>query len=116
MYTGNFPNSIKPKIKHLITDNELINYTNYLKNNRLFEFLLIIELLFKFGFRISAISRPKSNNLYPDNFFLVKEKNSEIIRKQLLDSTTIKISKLIEIQKLKKDDFIFFLLNLKIIY
>ena len=110
MYSGNFPKSIKPKIKNLITGNEVINYINYLKSNRLFESLLIIELLFKFIFMIGTISRLKSNR---DNILLVKEKNSEIIRKKILDSTANKISKLIEIQKLKKDDFIFFPLKFK---
>ena len=110
MYSGNFPKSIKPKIKNLITGNEVINYINYLKSNRLFESLLIIELLFKFRFMIGTISRLKSNR---DNILLVKEKNSENIRKKILDSTANKISKLIEIQKLKKDDFIFFPLKFK---
>ncbi len=47
IYKGNFPRNIKPKIKHLITNKELINYTNYLKSKGFYESLLIVELLYK---------------------------------------------------------------------
>ena len=108
MYSGNLPKTIKPKIKHFITDEEILNYTNYLKENGLLESLIIVELLYKFGFRIGALAKIKSKNLSNDNNLIVLEKNSEIVKKKLLDSTANKIRQLIKIQRLKDDDYIFF--------
>lgn len=107
IYKGNFPKNIKTKIKHLITEKELTNYTNYLKKCGLYESLLLVELLYKFGFRIGALSKLKVKNLSEDNILILVEKNSEIIKK-LMDKTAEKIRKLIEIQNLNKDDYIFF--------
>ena len=45
IYNGNLPKNDKSKIKHYITNDELINYTKYLKSKGLFETLLIVELL-----------------------------------------------------------------------
>ena len=108
IYKGNFPKNIKTKIKHLITEKELTNYTNYLKKCGLYESLLLVELLYKFGFRIGALSKLKVKNLSEDNILILVEKNSEIIKKKLMDKTAEKIRKLIEIQNLNKNDYIFF--------
>ena len=108
IYKGNFPKNIKTKIKHLITEKKLTNYTNYLKKCGLYESLLLVELLYKFGFRIGALSKLKVKNLSEDNILILVEKNSEIIKKKVMNKTAEKIRKLIKIQNLNKDDFIFF--------
>lgn len=74
IYKGNFPKNIKTKIKHLITEKELTNYTNYLKKCGLYESLLLVELLYKFGFRIGALSKLKVKNLSEDNILILVEK------------------------------------------
>jgi integrase len=108
MYTGNLPRNTKAKLKHVISKEELINYTDYLKRNGLFESLLIVELLFKFGFRIGALSKLKTKNLTSDNILIVVEKNSEIVKKKLLKDTANKLRELIKIQKISNNDYIFF--------
>ena len=108
MYIGNFTRNNKPKIIHLISEKELISYTLFLKNKKLFELLLIVELLYKFGFRIGAIAKLKVKNLSEDNNLVLIEKNSEIIRKNLLRKTANKIRNLIKIQNISNNDYIFF--------
>ena len=81
MHTGNLPRNTKAKLKHVISNEELINYTDYLKSNGLFESLLIMELLFKFEFRIGSLSKLKTKNLTNNNILIVVEKNSEIVKK-----------------------------------
>lgn len=108
IYTNNFPKNIKSKLKHFITDEEILNYTNYLKNKGLFESLLIIELLYKFGFRIGALAKIKVKNLSNDNNLVLLEKNSEIIKKKLLENTANKIRNLIKVEKATKNEHIFF--------
>ena len=108
MYSYNYPKSIKAKIKHLITDEEIIKYTNYLKKEGLFESLLIIELLYKFGFRIGAISKIKVKDLSEDNNLTLLEKNEEVIKRKLFAETANKLRQLIKIQKITRNDFIFF--------
>ena len=108
MYRGNFPRNNKPKIKHLISEKELISYTLFLKKKRLYESLLIVELLYKFGFRIGAIAKLKVKNLSEDNNLVSIEKNSEIIRKNLLRKTADKIRNLIKIQNISNNDYMFF--------
>ncbi len=76
-----FTRRIKSKIKHLISDEEIFNYANYLKNNELLESYLIVKLLYKFGFRIGALTKIKSKNLSNDNNLIVIEKNAEIKKK-----------------------------------
>ena len=53
-----------------------------MKSNGLFESLLIVELLFKFGYRIGAFSKLKTKNLTNNNILIVVEKNSEIVKKK----------------------------------
>jgi integrase len=108
MYSYNYPKSIKTKIKHLITNEEIIKYTNYLKEEGLFESLIIIELLFKFGFRIGAISKIKVKDLSEDNNLILLEKNKELIKRKLFPETANKLRQLIKIQKITRNDFIFF--------
>lgn len=108
IYKGNFPRNIKPKIKHLITEKEIINYTNYLKEQELYISLLITELLYKFGFRVGAIAKLKVKNLSNNNNLVLLEKNSEVITRNLLDITAEKIRSLIKIQKINDNDYIFF--------
>lgn len=108
IYSGNFPKNIKPKLKHIISEKELISYTNFLKTKGLYETLLIVELLYKFGFRVGAIAKVKVKNLSDDNNLVLIEKNSEIIKKNLLGKTADKIRNLIKIQKISDNDYIFF--------
>ena len=108
IYTGNFPKKIKPKLKHIISEKELISYTNFLKNKRLYETLLIVELLYKFGFRVGAVAKLKVKNLSFDNDLVLIEKNAEIIRKNLLKKTADKIRNLVKIQEISDEDYIFF--------
>ncbi len=56
-----------------------------MKSNGLFESLLIVELLFKFGFRIGAFSKLKTKNLTNNNILIVVEKNSEIVKKKIIE-------------------------------
>lgn len=108
MYSYNYPKSMKTNIKHLITDEEIIKYINYLKEEGLFEQLLIIELLFKFGFRIGAISKIKVKDLSEDNNLVLLKKNMELIKRKLFSETANKLRQLIKIQKITRNDFINF--------
>ena len=111
IYKGNLPKNTKSKIKHYITNDELINYTNYLKSKGLFETLLIVELLYKFGFRIGALAKVKVKNLSKDNNLILIEKNSQIIKKNLLEETANKLRQLIKAQKASKMIIFFFQKN-----
>ena len=111
IYKGNLPKNTKTKIQHYITNDELINYTNYLKSKGLFETLLIVELLLKFGFRIDELAKVKVKNLSKDNNLILIEKNSQIIKKNLLEETANKLRQLIKAQKASKNDYLFFQKN-----
>lgn len=99
IYKGNLPKNTKSKIKHYITNDELINYTNYLKSKGLFKTLLIVKLLFKFGLRIGALAKVKVKNLSKDINLILIEKNSQIIKKNLLEEAANKLRQLIKAKK-----------------
>lgn len=79
-----------------------------MKEKGLYETLLIVELLYKFCFRIGALAKVKVKNLSKDNNLILVEKNSEIVQKNLLENTANKLRELIKAEKVLKNDYIFF--------
>ena len=69
---------------------------------------MIVELLFKFGFRIGELAKVKAKNLSKDNNLILIEKNSQIIKKNILEETANKLRPLIKAQKTSKNDYLFF--------
>ena len=69
--------------------------------------MLIIELLYKFGFRIGTLAKLKVKNLFKDNTLVLLEKNSEITKKKLLSNTANKIREIIKVERSKQSDFFF---------
>lgn len=65
-------------------------------------------MLFKFGFRIGAISKIKVKDLSEDNNLVLLKKNMELIKRKLFSETANKLRQLIKIQKITRNDFINF--------
>lgn len=98
----------KGKPKHIITDDELDEFTKYVKSKGLFISLIIVEILSKFGFRIGALARFKVSDIGSEGICVFKEKNEQIVKKQLLKETLEKIKHIIIHQKLSDKDYVFF--------
>lgn len=108
-YTFPIGKAPKPKLKHFVTEDELKKLLLYLKSHKLDELFLILELLYKFGIRVGAVSKLKVGDLNKKTQVIVfKEKFGEVIERELLNFTFKRLSLWIEERKLKKDDFIFF--------
>lgn len=92
--------------KKEISDESVIQYIKYLQKYNLLEELLIFELIVKYKIGIGIISKIKYEN-YKFNKLIIKNKNNKIVI--LNDKKFInRLKKLIKINKIKKDDFIFY--------
>lgn len=99
----------KPKLKHLITNDELIRLLTYLRVKKLDEIFLIVELLYKFGIRIGAASKLKVKDINTTTREIkFTEKFGNIITRELLFETYNKLISWIKMNKLLSSDYIFF--------
>lgn len=96
------------KLKHLLTKEEVKKFIKYLNNTKHYIAILVIMLLYKFGVRIGSIAKIKCNDLNQDNLLIFKEKNNIIIRRILLNETSLLIRRLIKECNLKNDEYLFY--------
>ena len=97
-----------PKIKHLVSTNEIKRFINFLKEKQNFSILLMIEILYKFGVRVGALTKLKVFSYdFEQHIITFKEKNKVLIKRKVLEGLGKRIESLIKSQKLKKDDFLF---------
>lgn len=101
-------NKESTKLKHLLTKKEIKAFIKYLNDTKHYIAILIIMLLYKFGVRIGAISKIKCNDLNKDNIIIFKEKNNIIIKRILLNETSLLIRRLIKECNLNDNDYLFY--------
>lgn len=99
---------VKPKLKHLVTNNEMKQFINFLIYNKNYIILIIIELLYKFGVRIGSIAKLKVHDLDNNGILIFHEKNNAIVRRQLIPETYEKWKALIVIFKWNSSNYIFY--------
>ena len=102
-----------PKLKHIISQEELERFVKYLNSKKLYIMIVICMLMYKFGLRIGALAKLKTNDLLNDDVIIFKEKNSKIIKRQLLKETANILRTIIYEQELKEDDYFFYFYKFK---
>lgn len=107
-YTLPLGNCESTKLKHLLTIDEIKSFIKYLNQTKHYIAILIVMLLYKFGLRIGSISKLKCLDLDKNNQIIFKEKNNIIIRRLLLNETSLVIQRLINECNLKKEDYLFY--------
>ena len=75
------------KLKHIITEDELKKFVWFLNSKKLYILIVMTMLLYKFGLRIGALAKLKVNDLLDNGIIIFREKNSKIIKRQLLKET-----------------------------
>ena len=95
-------------LKHYIKYDELKNFLIYLKKKGNIQLIIIFEILYKFGVRVGAISKLKVKDLSDDGILIFHEKNKKVIKRKLKLKLFEKLKKLIKLNFLKEDDYIFF--------
>jgi len=102
-----------PKLKHFVSQEELNRFVKYLNSKKLYIMIVICMLMFKFGLRIGALAKLKTNDLLDDNVIIFREKNSKIIKRQLLKETAKILRTIIYEHELKEDDYFFYFYKFK---
>lgn len=97
-----------PKLKHYIKYDELVKFLKYLKENRDYQLFIIFEILYKFGVRVGAVSKLKVNDISDDKTMIFHEKNNKVLKRHLKDKLYEKIVKLIKVNSLNINDYIFY--------
>ena len=96
------------KLKHIITEDELKKFVWFLNSKKLYILIVMTMLLYKFGLRIGALAKLKVNDLLDNGIIIFREKNSKIIKRQLLKETFDILTLLINECELTKDNYIFY--------
>jgi integrase len=102
-----------PKLKHIISQEELNKFVKYLNSKKLYIMIVICMLMYKFGLRIGALAKLKTSDLLNDDIIIFKEKNSKIIKRQLLKETANILRTIIFEHELKDDDYFFYFYKFK---
>ena len=102
-----------PKLKHIISQEELIRFVKYLNSKKLYIMIVICMLMYKFGLRIGALAKLKTSDLLNNDVIIFKEKNSKIIKRQLLKETANVLRTIIYEHELNEDDYFFYFYKFK---
>ena len=80
----------------------------FLNSKKLYILIVMTLLLYKFGLRIRALAKIKFSDLLDNGIIIFREKNSKIIKSQLLKETFDILTLLINECDLTKDNYIFY--------
>jgi len=75
-------------MKHIITNEELKKFINYLISEKYYDMIVICMLMYKFRLRISPLAKHKVRDLLLEDIIIFKENNNKIIKRKLLPSTS----------------------------
>ena len=73
----------RPNLKHYIKFNDLKNFIEYPRKEKNYELSVIVEILYEFWIRASAIAKLKVKDLCDDGIIIFNEKKSKNYSKKV---------------------------------
>ena len=101
------------KLNHILTEEEMKLFVCYLNSKKLYVLVVMFILLFKFELIIGVLAKMKVCDIIPDGIIIFREKNNEIIKRELLNETFEVLTLLIDECELKDDNYLFYFFKFK---